>query len=173
MWSYTRTRSLLPYCSTAPHCLHRPRPVKNFLFLARLRYPTAVLESPRLDNCVTTRRKTSEPNSHQEYREMDTRILPITSALWILAARAEIYFVNPPRFGTTGDFSSNAVYTIGQNLRVQWSEAPENTGISVLLYQLNNTEYMLPGQYLFRTNFTLAVCIMLPHCRPLDGCTYN
>lgn len=104
---------------------------------------------------------------------MDTRILPITLALWTLAARAEVYFVNPPRFGTTGEFSSNAVYTIGQNLRVQWSDAPENTGISVLLYQLNNTEFMLPGQYLFRTNFTLAVGKMLPHCRPPDSRMYN
>ncbi|KAJ0124243.1 hypothetical protein J7T55_005581 [Diaporthe amygdali] len=96
---------------------------------------------------------------------MRTRVLPILLALWTRVSRAEIYFVNPPQFGITGDFSSNAVYTVGQNLRVQWSDAPDNTGISVLLYQLNGTQYMLPGQYLFRTNFPLIVGIMLHYWR--------
>lgn len=95
---------------------------------------------------------------------MRTTILPIILALWAGVIRAQIYFVNPPRFGTEGDFSENVVYRVGENLKVQWSEAPENTGISVLLYQLNGTldgAYMLPGQYLFRTNFPLAVGITL------------
>lgn len=86
-------------------------------------------------------------------------VLLIILALCTTIISAEIYFVNPPRFGSEGDFSSNAVYTIGQNLRVQWSEAPENVGISVLLYQLDATDgaYKLPGQYLFRMNFPLVV----------------
>lgn len=86
---------------------------------------------------------------------MLSTVLPITLALWTaVIGAADLDFVNPPRFGSVGDFSSNAVYTIGQNLRVQWSEAPENVGISVLMYQLNadDGEYMLPGQYLFRMN---------------------
>ena len=97
---------------------------------------------------------------------MLTTVLSIILALWTTVIRAEIYFVNPPRFGPEGDFSSNPVYTIGQNLRVQWSEAPESVGISMLLYQLNPSdgEYMLPGQYLFRMNFPLVVGSML-HCR--------
>ncbi|KAK2606566.1 hypothetical protein N8I77_005307 [Diaporthe amygdali] len=100
---------------------------------------------------------------------MRTRVLPILLALWTRVSRAEIYFVNPPQFGITGDFSSNAVYTVGQNLRVQWSDAPDNTGISVLLYQLNGTQYMLPGQYLFQNvvnttvyDWTVAVSDNLP-----------
>lgn len=96
-------------------------------------------------------------------------LLPITLALWARVIHAQIYFVNPPRFGTEGDFSENVVYRVGENLHVQWSEAPENTGISVLLYQLNATldgAYMLPGQYLFRTNFPLVAGIMLRDRRP-------
>lgn len=59
-------------------------------------------------------------------------------------------FINPPPFGAVGDFSSNPVYTIGKTLRVKWNNPPTDAGISLLLYQMNGTNYLLPGQYLFR-----------------------
>lgn len=103
---------------------------------------------------------------------MLTPALLIGLALCTTVIHADIYFVNPPRSGATGDFSSNVVYTVGQNLRVQWSEAPEGVGISVLLYQLNATtgDYFLPGQYLFQNvvnttlyDWTVVVSDNLPH----------
>lgn len=100
---------------------------------------------------------------------MPSTVLPITLAFWTtVIGAADLYFVNPPEFGSVGDFSSNAVYTTSQNLRVQWSEAPENVGISVLLYQLNadDGEYMLPGQYLFRMNSPRLTICMLQGGRP-------
>jgi hypothetical protein len=65
-------------------------------------------------------------------------ILLLVSYL-LTGASCLIEFINPPPSGQTGDFSSNPTYAVGSTVNVAWTNGEENKGVSIVLYQLNET----------------------------------
>ncbi|KAF2197952.1 hypothetical protein GQ43DRAFT_474987 [Delitschia confertaspora ATCC 74209] len=57
-------------------------------------------------------------------------------------------FINPPPFGTVGDFSRNPIYPEGSTLNIQWTEGNQGKPVSITLYQLNGTQWLDPFEYI-------------------------
>lgn len=51
-----------------------------------------------------------------------------------------ISFINPPPFGTKGDFSENPTFAVGSTVNVAWQGGEDGVGVSIVLYQLNQTD---------------------------------
>jgi hypothetical protein len=76
--------------------------------------------------------------------------------LLALVARPVIsqpYFVYPPAFVATTDFSQNIVMVEGDYKVVQWANVsnPNNYRISVTMFQLNGTQFLPGDEYIIRT----------------------
>lgn len=65
-----------------------------------------------------------------------------------------MWFINPPPFGTEGDYSENPTYIAGKTVIVGWTAPKQGAGVSLVLYQLNKTDGMWygDGEYLTRTD---------------------
>ncbi|KAF1355937.1 hypothetical protein EJ07DRAFT_157928 [Lizonia empirigonia] len=50
-----------------------------------------------------------------------------------------VQFINPPPFGQIGDFSGNPTYAAGSTVNIAWTNVEEGKGVSIVLYQLNET----------------------------------
>jgi hypothetical protein len=67
---------------------------------------------------------------------------------------AQPYFVYPPAFVSTTDFSQNIVMVQGDFKVVQWTNVsnPNNYRISVTMFQLNGTHFFGDAEYVIRTS---------------------
>ena len=77
--------------------------------------------------------------------------------LLALVARPVIsqpYFVYPPAFVSTTDFSQNIVMVEGDFKVVQWADVsnPDNYRISVTMFQLKGTQFFGGAEYIIRTS---------------------
>lgn len=64
--------------------------------------------------------------------------LLLLSVLWTHVS-CLISFINPPPFGKSGDFSENPTYPVGSTVNVAWQGGEDGKGVSIVLYQLNQT----------------------------------
>jgi hypothetical protein len=73
-------------------------------------------------------------------------------ALVACPAVADVHFVNPPAFVATDDFSTNTVMVEGEYEDIQWADVtnPNNSRISVTMWQLNGTEFFGAPEYVIR-----------------------
>jgi len=55
-------------------------------------------------------------------------------------------FLNPPPFGTSGDYSDNPTYLTGSVLEIRWTPGPAGTPTSVTMWQVNATTSMSFGE---------------------------
>ncbi|PMD50118.1 uncharacterized protein K444DRAFT_637543 [Hyaloscypha bicolor E] len=77
--------------------------------------------------------------------------LPLLALVACLAV-ADVHFVNPPAFVATDDFSTNIVMVEGEYEDIQWADVtnPNNSRISVTMWQLNGTEFFGAPEYVIR-----------------------
>jgi hypothetical protein len=70
-----------------------------------------------------------------------------------------ISFINPPPFGTGGDFSGNPTYGVGSIVNIAWQGGEDGVGVSIVLYQLNQTNGQWFGdmEYLTRKHSDVPV----------------
>ena len=72
----------------------------------------------------------------------------------ILSARVYgiMEFINPPLFEKTGDFNNSPTYDEGTTVNIAWTRGEEGKGVSLCLYQQNETDGMWFGdmEYLTR-----------------------
>jgi hypothetical protein len=74
--------------------------------------------------------------------------------VWLLTGvSCRMEFINPPPFGTKGDFSQNPIYVEDSTVNIAWTEGEKELGASLVLYQLNETDGQWFGEmeYLTRT----------------------
>jgi hypothetical protein len=57
---------------------------------------------------------------------------------WITIVSGLMQFINPPPFGSTGDFSNSETYTIGSTVNIAWTPAESGKAASLVLYQLDS-----------------------------------
>jgi hypothetical protein len=82
---------------------------------------------------------------------------------WATIVSGLMQFINPPPFGTTGDFSSSETYNIGSTVNVAWTPADSGKAASLVLYQLDSDgvwfgdmEYLTRRLFSFIQLFRLA-----------------
>ncbi|KAF2742222.1 hypothetical protein M011DRAFT_481828 [Sporormia fimetaria CBS 119925] len=76
----------------------------------------------------------------------------IALAASLLSSVSCVEFISPPpvvvgEFGD-GDYSRNPVYPLLSRLNIRWTTGKESKPLSILLYQMNKTEFILPGEYI-------------------------
>jgi hypothetical protein len=70
-------------------------------------------------------------------------------------------FINPPPFGEIGDMSNSDTYRVGNTVNVAWTPGDEGGGVSLCLYQQNETDGMWFGDMEYLTRKLLLVEEML------------
>ena len=82
----------------------------------------------------------------------------------LTGASCIIQFINPPPFGPPRDFSSNPTYASGSTVDVVWTGVEEGKRVSIVLYQLNETDGQWFGdmEYLTRKELTTQ-CAPVPY----------
>ena len=68
-------------------------------------------------------------------------------------------FINPPPFGVVGDFKNSPTYEEGTIVNVGWTPGEEGGGVSLCLYQQNETDGRWFGdmEYLTRMDFPCSI----------------
>jgi hypothetical protein len=69
---------------------------------------------------------------------MRTILLPLFYTL-IANVSGQLQFLNPAPFGKRGDFSNSETYTQGSTVNVAWTGSEPGKGVSLVLYQLDDT----------------------------------
>lgn len=80
-------------------------------------------------------------------------------ATWVVATSLFIHvsslmeFINPPPFGVTGDLSNSPTYDERSTVNIAWTSGEKGKGVSLVLYQQNETNGKWFGdmEYLTRT----------------------
>jgi hypothetical protein len=57
---------------------------------------------------------------------------------WVTTVSGLMQFINPPPFGTKGDFSNTETYNVGSTVNVAWTPAESGKAASLVLYQLDS-----------------------------------
>jgi len=78
---------------------------------------------------------------------------------------SRLEFINPPPFGTEGDFSSNPIYTEDSTINIAWKKGAKERAASLVLYQLNETDGVFFGEmeYLTLIAFSIEHCVFGPY----------
>ena len=81
--------------------------------------------------------------------------LGLFSTLCALAS-ADVQFINPRNFVINVPPSKYPSYSVGSTLKIRWTPLPSGTHISLSLWQLDQTKFILPAEQLTRTSTPLT-----------------